>query len=115
MSHIWPKSISHILEPITFEAPGCEIDSTSDMLSKIDKLNDELANGKANYQVPPNNDIATNLDLKENMVIEPQSESESKFKKFDIRSYGKRGVKTIVKSGNVEILSHVISLRKSCN
>ena len=61
-SHL-SELISHILEPITLEAPGCEIDSTSEMLSKIDKINCELANRKIEFQVQPNVDIASDLDV----------------------------------------------------
>ena len=43
--------ISHVLEPITRESPGPEIDSTTEMLSKIDMFNESLLNGKATYQV----------------------------------------------------------------
>ena len=61
-SHL-SELISHFLELITLEAPGCEIDSTSEMLSKIDKINCELANRKIEFQVPPNVDIASDLDV----------------------------------------------------
>ena len=35
--------LSNVLEPITKEAPGSEIDSTKELLDKINKLNEKLS------------------------------------------------------------------------
>ena len=44
----------------------------------------------------------------------PTTQPQKKFAKSDIRSFGKNGVRTKVKSRNDEILSRVESLKKSC-
>ena len=35
--------LAHIIEPVTKEAPGLEIDSTSELLTRIEEINSKLS------------------------------------------------------------------------
>ena len=39
--------VAHVIEPITSQTFGAEIDSTSEMLTRIDKLNQKIKYGSA--------------------------------------------------------------------
>ena len=123
--------ISLVLEPITLEADGCEINSTSEMLSRIDNINAKLSNGKIDAmsnveQSQSFNAVESNcqvhVDLKMSSksskiksVVENTSQSivghKSKLSKGDIRSFGKLGVKTASKPNRKEIELRIKSLK----
>ena len=96
-SHL-SELISHIIEPISLESPGCEIDSTSELLSKIDEINGNLENlstDKSWYLVPPPNSPEMKKVSKDAKVDSPVSKGIDKnYSKNDNRSFGKTGVKT---------------------
>ena len=90
------EMISMVIEPVSRESDGFEIDSTGEMLAKIDGLNEKLKNGLPNL---PQNELGC---VEANSCVETiNSPNEKfdrpvgkKFKKNDIRSYGNGGVKT---------------------
>ena len=88
--------LSHIIEPITAEAPGNEIDSTAEMLHIIEQLNEKLLSFESEHDlfqipnVPAEPSVST-------LPAEPSINSDdcldSKRSKKDIRFYGKEGAK----------------------
>ena len=89
--------ISLIMEPVTSEANGFEVDSTSEMLHRINLLNDRI-DGQTHEQTH----VASSSDESVEVNVECESKCEfvaketlpTKRPKFDIRSYGIEGSKT---------------------
>ena len=92
--------ISQIIEPIAYEQNSRDIDSTDDMIAKIEKLNSKLKDFN-NKQKP---DIVTNsntveteeksLNEVEKKFLKVEESVNTKFNRGDIRSFGKVGMKT---------------------
>ena len=116
------EMISLVIEPVASEADGFEVDSTGEMLAKIDELNDKLSNGLPN----PNPELlgfvkepscvkemdSQGIQDKEVLGfvkapscvetnicpnVDSNSPTRPKMMKNDIRAYGKIGLKTKVK------------------
>ena len=123
-SHL-SELISLVLEPITLEADGCEINSTSEMLSRLDNINVKLSENKvslnSNFEASPNVKVHVDKSQVESKVSAVESTSQSsnisksKVSKGDIRSFGKLGVKTSYKPKNKEIELRIKSLKQSSN
>ena len=97
-SHL-SELIIHVLELITLESPGSEIDSTSDMLSRIDKLNDKISNGSIRDEIEREESITDNIIVQpiDESVANLQQNVHQMLSKGDIRSFGKIGKKTSTK------------------
>ena len=108
--------LAHIIEPITFKAKGSEINSSSEMLARIDKLNAKISNGvvknKYVYGKTKSPAKTKSLDIISDESVEPKA----KRRRTDIRFYGNEGVKTCNKSDEKvksEFRSQVEVLRNS--
>ena len=119
--------ISKIIDPVADEIEGNEVDSTDEMLAKINKLKVKLSNSNLSYDannVPVENLSTENLS-NENELNSPTQgvstlpvmcenavkHSDPKFPKSDIRNFGKSGLKTSdsSKEANKRRLSQAIS------
>ena len=66
-----------VLEPITNEASGSEVDSTIEMLHKLHKLNDELSSPDSDVKLPENmvilddgsNSLNSNLSNQKILIV----------------------------------------------
>ena len=88
-----------VLEPVASELEGYEVESTNEMLAKIDDLNEKLGQGKRSKLVDSTTencmfDVSIEKTDVENTTTKPQQ----KFKKNDIRSFGSVAKKTSSKS-----------------
>ena len=73
-----------VVEPVASEADGFEIDSTSEMLAKIDLLNERLRNGDFDNKSLNTTVGVTSCDDKSlNLSIPPQTHSEKPNKSLD--------------------------------
>ena len=108
--------IAQIIEPISYEQVGNEVDSTDDLIDLIKKLNERIEN--KNLSTPksdnPTNDIDERIVVEDVFVdndvekgdIEPQG-----YSKGDIRNFGRVGYKTDDASKE----QNKLRLRKSIN
>ena len=95
--------VSMIIEPVAYEQSGCEVDSTDDLLAKIDSLNENLPI----HRETNNDDISKEDTIKivDTDIFEPdnkkifENSEKMKLEPGDIRNFGVSGVKTNDNSG----------------
>ena len=105
--------VSAIIDPVASEMDGREIDSTDDMLSKINELNEKLEGG-----VKISNGVCLDENV-ENVVLPDEQtnhviETNKSFEKGDIRNFGKSGIRTddaSLKANQVRIKSQIEALK----
>ena len=107
--------LSQILEPINSESSGAEIDSTCEMLKRIEDLNVKFKN-KSIFEAKTSVDVPkqTPVDERTNPVIESKH-VDLKHCKSDIRLYGRVGHKSIKSKVETEksIKENIERMRKS--
>ena len=90
--------ISHLIDPIALEQSGNEIDSSDDMLARIQSINEKLMN-QPNVESVDIDEIVVEDEQYEHVAsthIETETRpGKIRFDKSDIRSYGLLGEKTL--------------------
>ena len=96
--------ISHIIDPISYEHSGNEVDSSDDLLAKIEKLNETISRKSRPDQ---NMDDLDQNERVENVVIEQSvaacvnvEKNQQNHKKGDIRNFGVVGKRTVESNGS---------------
>ena len=113
--------ISHVIEPLTSELEGCEIDSTLEMLNKVDEFNEKMSNGNVESIVDDCGLTKVDRDNVEDLPMNRTTDTTSTTvttvrNRSDIRSFGCEGSKTKIDSPNKiksDLRDRIESLRKT--
>ena len=108
--------VSSLIDPISYEESSNEIDSTDELLAKIESINNRIPSKDEvpEFELLVNNNVETNEQT--NLVIEPSNETPLKYAKNDIRSFGVLGSKTDMSSPKTELFERLNCLKDSrCN
>ena len=108
--------ISHIIDPISFEQDGNEVDSTDDLLHKVLLMNEKIVKGELDSEKPECK-ASVNSEPDIELTTDAKDTSFSRhFKAGDIRNFGVKGRKTNDNSDETNqrrLKERIASLRKS--